>query len=119
MSSEPERSLSKLVSIILFFVAAAFWIAMMALGGGVFLSWAALTSLLSGVFLLVWPNSRFTNPLVIASSIFGIIITLVQVYLGLTLVGTILGTVALYNTVPFAVVAALYVYLLFFTKPTA
>jgi len=101
---------------ILFFVAAAFWAGVVILGGGVYLTWAAVTSLLSGAFLVELPSNRATNPLVMASGLFGIILTVYQLYLGLTLFGTILNTVAIYNTVPFAAVTVLYGYLLFFAR---
>jgi hypothetical protein len=102
---------------ILFFVAAAFWAGIVLLGGGVYLTWAAATGLLSGALLVALPSNRATNPLVVASALFGILLTLYQLYLGLTLIGTVLNTVAIYNTVPFAIFTVLYAYLLLFTRP--
>jgi hypothetical protein len=101
----------------LFFVAGAFWVGIVLLGGGVYLTWAAATSLLSGALLIALPSNRITFPLVAASAVFGVILTLYQLYLGLTLVGTILNTVAIYNVGAFAIFTVVYGYLLLFTRP--
>ncbi len=117
MSSKSGQTFSQLTPAILFFVAGAFWAGVVLLGGGAYLTWAAVTSLLSGAFLVALPSNRATNPLVMASGLFGIILTVYQLYLGLTLFGTILNTVAIYNTGPFAIITVIYAYLLFFTRP--
>jgi hypothetical protein len=108
-----------MVPAILFFVAAAFWAGIVVLGGGTYLIWAAATSLLSGALMVEFPSNRVTNPLVAASAVFGAILTLYQLYVGLTLIGSIFDTVAIYNTVPFAAVTALYAYVLLFSNPKA
>jgi hypothetical protein len=115
--SKPDRGLTQLAPPILFFVAAAAWAAIVLLGGGVYLAWAALTSLLSGVLLVAAPSNRATFPLVVASSVFGGVLTLYQLYVGLTLIGSILNTVAIYSTVPFALFTVLYGYILLFARP--
>jgi hypothetical protein len=96
---------------ILFFAGGAFWAVITLLGGGVFLLWPAATSILSGLLLLLLPASRFTKPLYAASGLFGIVLTLYQVYVGLTDIGTIL------NTVAFLLATVLYAYLLVFAYP--
>ena len=71
MSSKPGQTLSQLTPAILFFVAGAFWVGIVLLGGGVYLIWAAATSLLSGALLVALPSNRITFPLVAASAVFG------------------------------------------------
>ena len=116
MSSKSDQRSPQLAPAILFFVAAAFWAGILVLGGGAYLVWAAVTSLLSGAFLIALPSNWATDPLVAASALFGGVLTLYQLLLGLTLIGTILNMVAVYNTVPFALFLVLYAYLLLFTR---
>lgn len=117
MAKPSESPAWRITPAVLFIAAGAFWVAIAALGGGAFLLWPAATSLLSGVLLLTVPTNRVTGPLFAASGLFGAVLTFYQLYIGLTDVGTFLGTVALYNTVPFAAVLVLYAYLLIFAFP--
>lgn len=112
-TEKEDKGIRSTLPIVLFFVSGAFWIALMALGGGVYLFWAALTSILSGMFLLLLPKKWITGPFITASSLFGVVLTIYQLILALSLIGGVLGTVALYNTGLFAVFTVVYGYLLF------
>ena len=115
--SKSDLTVSGLAPAILFFVAGAFWVAVALLGGGVYLVWAAATSLASGALIIWMPLNRITNPFMAATCLFGLVLTIYQLYLGLTLIGTMFNTVAIYNTVPFAAFAIVYAYVLIFATP--
>lgn len=98
---------------VLFFATGVFWAGILATGGGVLLAWAALTCFASGAFLIVWSSNWVTRPLNVATALFGLVLTVYQVYLSLTIVGTGLGSLAAYSSAAFALFTIVYVYLLF------
>ncbi len=98
---------------ILYFVAGVFWIGVIATGGGLLLFWAALSCLASGVFLVAWASSWVTRPLASATAAFGLVLTVYQLYVALTLVGTGLDPVAEITGGLFGVLTVVYLYLLF------
>lgn len=104
---------------ILFFVVGVFWAGVVVTGGGFLLFWAALSCFLSGIFLLVWASSWVTNPLSKATGVFGLALTIYQIYIGLTLIGTGLDPVALISVGLFAVITVVYLYLLVFSSSAA
>ena len=101
------------VPAVLFLATGVFWAAILATGGGAVLVWAALTCFASAAFLLAWSSNWATRPLTIASALFGLTLTIYQIYISLTIVGTALGTIAAYSGILFAVFSAVYLYLLF------
>jgi len=107
-----------MLSPILFFAAGVFWVGIVAVGGGFLLVWAALTCFITGAFLVVWSTNWVARPLAKASAVFGLALTVYQLYVGLTLVGTGLDPVAEITTGLFGVMTAVYVYLLLFGRTT-
>ena len=105
-----------MVSPILFFVAGIFWVGIIVTGGGLLLLWAALTCFLSGIFLFTWASSWVAKPLIKATSVFGLTLTVYQLYVGLSLFGTGLESVAAITAGLFAALTAIYLYLLFFAR---
>ncbi|MDA4122112.1 MAG: hypothetical protein OK456_02895 [Thaumarchaeota archaeon] len=117
MSIRSDQALSRITPAVLLLATGAFWIAILALGAGDFLALVAIASVASGILLIAMPTDRTTDPVVIATCLFGLVLTVYQFYVGLTEIGTILGSVAIYNTVPFAVLVVIYGYILFFSNP--
>jgi hypothetical protein len=107
------QGVTAMVPAILYFVAGVFWIGVIVTGGGLLLFWAALSCLLSGAFLLAWASSWVTRPLITASALFGLVLTVYQLYVALTLVGTGLDPVAEITGALFGVLTVVYLYLLF------
>jgi hypothetical protein len=108
-----EHGFAAMAPTILYFVAGVFWIGILATGGGDLLFWAALTCFLSGIFLFAWASSWLTRPLTTATAVFGLALTLYQVYVALTLIGTGLDSAALISGVVFGVLTVIYLYLFF------
>jgi uncharacterized protein (DUF2062 family) len=98
---------------ILYFVVGVFWVGILVAGGGALLFWAALTCFLSGIILVAWDSSWLTRPLTKATAVFGLALTLYQVYVALTMIGTGLDSAALISGGIFGVVTVVYLYLLF------
>jgi hypothetical protein len=105
------KSLGELLVPILFLAEGAFWLAIVATGGGTLLLFAGLAGILSGVLLVAAPSSWVTRPMAGASAIFALTLTLWQVYEAATLLGSNLGTVGLSSGVIFGVFAIVCVYL--------
>jgi len=98
---------------ILYFVVGVFWVGILVAGGGALLFWAALTCFLSGIILYEWAYSWIARPLTKATALFGLALTLYQVYVALTMIGTGLDSAALISGVLFGVLTVVYLYLLF------
>ncbi len=96
---------------ILFLVEGAFWLVIVATGGATLLLLAVLAFVVSAVLLLAAETNWITRPLAGASALFGLTLTLYQVYEAATLSGTTLGTLGLTSGVVFGVFAILSVYL--------
>ncbi len=110
---KPEQSNLLRVPTILFFVAGVAWAGIVAAGGGVVLVWAALACFASGALLVMWASSWLTKPVVAASSVFGVIVALYQVYVGLTVVGGAVQSLAFVSVPLFLVLTVLYLYLFY------
>ena len=110
---ESDQSILARLPTILFFVTGVFWAGIIASGGGVLLAWAVLTCFVSGAFLVMWSASWITKPLVASSSLFGLVLTVYQLYVGLTVLGTGLPSVALVSVPLFVVFTLVYLYLLY------
>jgi hypothetical protein len=96
---------------ILFLVEGAFWLGIVATGGGPLLVLAALACILSGV-LLIWISSNWvTRPLAGASALFALALTIYQAYEASTLLGSNLSTLGIESVGVFGVFAVVCVYL--------
>lgn len=98
---------------ILYLVAGVFWVGVLVAGGGDLLFWAALTCFVSGLVLYQWATSWIATPLTTATALFGLTLTLYQVYVALTLIGSGLDSAALISGALFGVLTVIYLYLLF------
>jgi hypothetical protein len=96
---------------ILFFVLGAFWLAIVATGGGPLLLLAALTCVLSGILLLAMSSNWVSRPLAGASALFGLALAIYQAYEAATLIGSNLNTLGLESAGVFGAFAIVYVYL--------
>ena len=96
---------------ILFFAEGALWVGMVATGGGPLLGLAALSCVLSGVFLLATPSNWASRPLAGASAFFGLSLTVYQGYQASTLLGSNLSNLGAYSLAVFAAFSVVYVYL--------
>jgi hypothetical protein len=105
------RSLPELLLPALFIVEGVFWLAVVALGGGILLVFAAVAAMLSGVLLATRPALWLTKPLAGASALFALVLALYQVYEAATLVGSNLNNVGLTSGVVFGVFALVSIYL--------
>lgn len=105
------KSLRELLLPVLFIVEGAFWVAIVALGGGFLLLFAALAGVASGLMLLLRPSARVTRPLAGASAFFAIALTAYQIYQAATLVGSNLNTVGITSGAVFLVFAGISVFL--------
>jgi hypothetical protein len=107
-----SKALTSKVTPLLFLVEGAFWVGMIATGSGVLLGWAAVTSLASGVVLLGAPSNPFSRPLAGASVLFGLTLTIYQMYAASTILGTTQSTVGAYSAGLFLLFTVVYLYLL-------
>jgi hypothetical protein len=105
------KSLKDMLVPILFLAEGAFWLGIVATGGGILLLLAALTCILSGVLLLAMSSNWVTRPLAGASALFGLALTLYQAFEASTLFGSNLSTLGLESVAVFGVFAVVYVYL--------
>jgi len=108
-----DQSILSRAPTILFFVTGVFWAGIIATGGGVLLGWAVVSCFASGIVLVMWASSWIAKPLVMASTLFGVILTLYQLYLGLTVLVTGLTSVAVISVPLFLVFTLVYLYLLY------
>jgi hypothetical protein len=105
------KSLRELLVPILFLAEGAFWLAVVATGGGVLLLLAALAGILSGILLIAAPSNWATRPFAGASALFALALTLYQFYQAATLFGSNLSTVGLTSGAVFGVLAVVSFYL--------
>ena len=105
------KSPRELLIPILFLVEGVFWLGIVATGGALLLVFAALAFVVSGLLLLQMPDSWATRPLAGASALFGLTLTVYQVYQAATLFGTSLSNVGLSSGVIFGAFAIICVYL--------
>ena len=105
------KSVKDVLVPILFFAGGALWVGMVATGAGPLLGLAALSCILSGVFLLAMPSNWVSRPLAGASALFGLVLTVYQGYLASTLLGSNLSNLGTYSLAVFAVFSLVYVYL--------
>lgn len=105
------RSPKELLVPILFLVEGAFWLAIMANGGGLLLLFGALTGIISGLLLVGLPKSWVTRPMAGGSALFGLTLTVFQLYQSSTLLGSTLNGLGATSGAIFAVVAVVCVYL--------
>lgn len=96
---------------VLFLVEGAFWVAVVALGGGALLLLAALAGILSGVLLIARPSHWVTRPLAGATALFALTITVYQVYEASTLIGSSLTSAGATSAVVFGVFTVISVFL--------
>ena len=107
-----SKSLQARVPPVLFIVEGAFWVAMIATGSGLLLGWAAVTSFASGAVLIGAPSNPLSKPLAGASVLFGLTLTLYQLYAASTVLGTSQTMVGAYSAVLFLAFTIIYLYLL-------
>ena len=105
------KSPRELLIPILFIVEGVFWLGIVATGGAPLLVFAALAFIVSGLLLLQMPDSWATRPLAGASALFGLTLTVYQVYQAATLFGTSLSNVGLFSGAVFGAFAIICVYL--------
>ena len=96
---------------ILFLAEGVFWFAVVATGGAVLRVLAALAFIVSGLLLIQMPTNWATKPLAGASALFGLTLTIYQIYQAATLYGTSLASIGLTSGAIFGVFAVLCVYL--------
>ncbi len=105
------KPLKDLLVPVLFFVVGAFWVGIVATGGGPLLLLAALTCILSGVLLLGMSSHWVSRPLAGASALFGLALTLYQAYEASTLLSSNLSSLGTESVAVFGVFAVVYAYL--------
>jgi hypothetical protein len=105
------KSPRELLIPILFLVVGVFWVGIVATGGALLLVLAALAFIVSGLLLLQMPDGWATKPLAGASALFGLTLTVYQVYQAVTLFGTSLSNVGLASGAIFGAFAIICVYL--------
>jgi hypothetical protein len=97
----------------LFVVEGAIWVGVILLGSGFLLLWPALASFASGAALIRFTSSHYTGVLVKASSLYGIVVALYQIYVASALLSSSFVTFASISIALFSAVVVLYVVLLF------
>jgi hypothetical protein len=112
------KPLRELVVPVLFFAEGAFWFGIVATGGALLLVFAALACILSGLLLVSMPSHWVTRPLAGASALFGLTLTVYQVYQASTLFGSALSTLGLSSGAIFGAFAIVCVYLELMTLAT-
>jgi hypothetical protein len=105
------KSPRELLIPILFLVEGVFWLGIVATGGAALLVLAALAFIVSGLLLFAMPDGWATRPLAGASALFGLTLTVYQVYEAATLFGTSLSNVGLASGAIFGVFAIVSVFL--------
>jgi hypothetical protein len=97
----------------LFIISGIIWIGMILDGSGILLFWPALTGLVSGILLIYTPSGRITSATIVASSLFGLVISIYQLYFATALIFTKFGSLATYSVGVFSAFTLLYLFLLF------
>jgi hypothetical protein len=105
------KSPKELLVPILFLIVGVFWLGIVATGAATLLLLAALAFILSGLALISIPTNWVAKPLAGASALFGLTLTIYQVYVASTLYGTGLETLGLTTGAIFAVFAIICAYL--------
>ena len=105
------KSPRELLIPILFLAEGVFWLGDSGDRGSLLLILAALAFIVSGLLLLQMPASWATRPLAGASALFGLTLTIYQVYQAATLFGSSLSTIGLTSGAIFGVFAVVCVYL--------
>ena len=105
------KSPRELLIPILFLAEGVFWLAVVATGGAILLVLAAIAFIVSGLLLIQMPTSWATKPLAGASALFGLTLTVYQVYQAAALYGTSLSSIGLTSDALFGVFAIVCVYL--------
>lgn len=96
---------------ILFLAEGVFWLGVVVTGGALLLTLAALAFIVSGLLLVSSPENRLTRPLAGGSALFGLTLTIYQIYQASTLFGTSLSTLGVSSGAIFVVFAIVSVYL--------
>ncbi len=110
---KPEQGMLARAPTILFLVTGLFWAGIVVTGGGVLLGWAALSCFASGALLFRWASSWLTKPLAAASSLFGVVLTLYQLYVGLSAIAGGVSSVGIVSVPLFLVFTLVYLYLIY------
>jgi len=97
----------------LFVILGLVWVGTILFGGSFLLLWPAATSLLSGALLALRPEERLSSALARASALYCVLLAGYQVYVAIPLVGTVFSTFASYSLASFAIIALLYLVLLY------
>jgi len=105
------KSPRELLIPILFLAEGVFWLAVVATGGALLLLLAVLAFIASGLLLIQMPTSWATKPLAGTSALFGLTLTIYQVYHAATLYGTSLSSIGLTSGAIFGAFAIVCVYL--------
>jgi hypothetical protein len=105
------KSARELLIPILFLAEGVFWLAIVATGGAILLILAGLAFIVSGLLLIQMPDGWATKPLAGASALFGLTLTIYQVYQAATLFGSSLSTIGLTSGAVFGVFAVVCAYL--------
>jgi len=97
----------------IFIVLGIVWVGIILAGGALLLLWPAVTSIVSGALLLLRPERKFSRALAKASALYGVLLAGYQAYVAAPLLGSFFSTFATYSVASFAVIALLYLALLY------
>jgi hypothetical protein len=97
----------------LFILLGLVWVGVIVSGAANILLWPALTSILSGVLLLVRPEGNFSTALSRASALYGVLLAGYQAYVAIPLLGSVFSTFAASSFASFGVVTVVYLALLY------
>src|SRR5262249_36027414 len=98
---------------VVFLIVGATWLAAGATSAERTLVWPGLASILSGPSLVVRAMSVLRRPLGVASSLFGLLIAVFQIYIVAQLSSTSLGSLVVYSLVTFVILGIAQVFLLY------
>ncbi len=101
------------ISPVLFLLVGAIWLAVTVVSSQSVLVWPGVTSILSGVSLLVASAKQLRRPLGIASSLSGLAVSLFQLYLAASLLGSALAGLVVYSLATFVPLVVLQLILLY------
>lgn len=97
----------------LFLVSGAIWIAFSYLSLTPLLLWPAAASVISGIMLYLKPDFRLSSSLAKSTAIYGIVISVLQLYFSISLINSAFSTVAIESTVVFILLFVLNAALLY------